>query len=244
MRPPPDLSLDAALFLDLDGTLAHIEARPDDVAFDAERAAFIANLEQALGGALAVISGRTLGDIDRILGGATRCVAAVHGLVRRHGDGGVTTTQPSPHLHRAWRALAALARVQPGLVVEDKGLSLAVHYRQAPEAQGVVDMAVSRILAGVSLVRQDGAMVCELRTPGPDKGEALQAFMREPPFSGRRPVMVGDDQTDEAAFAAAAAGGGYGVLVGPDRESAARYQLETVEAVRSWLVSALWAAAP
>lgn len=242
MRPPPGLSPDAALFLDLDGTLTRIERRPGDVTFDAKRAALLAGLERMLGGALAVISGRSLEDVDRILGGAPQSVAAVHGLIRRHG-GRTVSARPSPDLERARHALGPLLLSWPGLTLEDKGLSLALHYRGAPQAEGAVRDAVARILSAAALTRQDGAMVCELRTPGPGKGDALKAFMRDPPFAGRRPVMVGDDLTDEAAFAAAAACGGFGVLVGPGRPSAALYRLDSVEAVRAWLVAGLTAAA-
>jgi trehalose 6-phosphate phosphatase len=100
---------------------------------------------------------------------------------------------------------------------------------------------VASVTARGGLVRQDGAMVCELRAPGGGKGEALAAFLREPPFAGRRPVMVGDDLTDEHGFAAAASAGGYGILVGPPRASAARYGLDDAEAVIGWLSASLTA---
>ena len=243
MLRPPDLALDSAMFLDLDGTLADIEARPQDVAFDPERAALIAGLERVLGGAVAVISGRSLQDMDRILGGAPRAVSAVHGLARRRADGHVIQASSSPALDTAREALRGLVQRWPGLILEDKGLSLAVHYRQAPSAAGAVEDAVARILAAAPLVRQDGKMVCELRAPGPDKGAALDAFMQEAPFAGRRPVMAGDDVTDESAFAAAAAGGGFGVLVGPPRRTAATYRLDGVQEVKAWLRAGLTAVA-
>lgn len=243
MRPPPDLTLNAALFLDLDGTLAPIEARPADVVFDADRAALLARLERAMGGALAVISGRSLEDVRRILGAAPGAVGAVHGLVRRRADGMLVEPAPSADLDGARKVLGALVRAWPGLILEDKGLSVAVHYRQAPAAAPMVEQAVARILAATTLIRQDGSMVCELRTPGPDKSAALMAFMGEAPFAGRYPVMVGDDLTDESAFAAAAAAGGFGVLVGRRPDTAARYGLRDVDAVKAWLAAALTAPA-
>jgi trehalose 6-phosphate phosphatase len=98
---------------------------------------------------------------------------------------------------------------------------------------------VERLTPTEDLTALWGHMVAELRTPGPDKGDALAAFMAEPPFAGSRPVFIGDDLTDEDAFAAAAAGGGFGVLVGPDRPTAARMRLENVEAVHAWLTAAI-----
>jgi trehalose 6-phosphate phosphatase len=239
MRAPPALALDVALFLDLDGTLAPIEARPGDVVFERERTVLLRRLERALGGALAVISGRSLDDMDRILGGAPRAAGAVHGLVRRRPNGEVIEASPSADLARARREMEALVEAWPGLILEDKSISLALHFRQAPAAAPSVERAMARILSNTTLTRQDGSMVCELRTPGPDKRDALETFMREAPFAGRRPVMVGDDLTDEPAFEAAAAAGGFGVSVGGRPGSCAQYGLENVEAVRAWLAAPL-----
>ncbi len=243
MDRPPDLDRDAALFLDLDGTLAPIEARPQDVVFDPRRAALVGRLEQLMGGAIAVISGRSLADLDRILGGAPACVGAVHGLVRRSPGSGLVQAEPSPRLHEARLELQVLVRAWPGVILEDKTLSIAVHYRGAPLAEQAVKAAAAGLAARTGLVLQAGLMVCELRTPGGGKGVALRAFLRERPFTGRRPVMVGDDLTDEQAFEAAASAGGFGVLVGPLRPTAARYRLENVEAVGAWLGAALSASA-
>jgi trehalose 6-phosphate phosphatase len=229
------LSLDSALFLDLDGTLAPLAATPDAVPYDPARAAVLAKLELAMGGAMAVLSGRTLDDVRRILGPAPSAVAAVHGLVRRWPNGAIIQQEASSGLGLARERLQALAHTTPGLVLEDKGVSLAVHYRQAPEAAQIVSDTAERLAEITGLVRQDGVMVCELRSPGPDKGEALSAFMQSPPFAGRQPIMVGDDLTDEHGFAAAVAGGGYGVLVTAHRASAAEYRFETVDAVLAWL---------
>jgi trehalose 6-phosphate phosphatase len=239
MPYPPRLDPGDALFLDLDGTLAPIAATPGEVSFDPRLAGLMARLEQAMGGALAVISGRSLEDVRRILGGSPGAVGAVHGLVRHLPGKGVTMAEPSADLSEARERLQAVARAWPGVIVEDKGLGLALHYRQAPEAEQAVKAAAAAIVAAGELVRQDGAMVCELRAPGGGKGEALTAFLGEAPFAGRRPVMVGDDLTDEDGFAAAEAAGGYGVLVGPGRETAARYRLDDVEAVIAWLSAGL-----
>jgi len=239
MSFPPPHDLRDALFLDLDGTLAPIEATPDAVRFCDRRSALLARLEDAMDGALAILSGRTLEDIERILGDRPRAVAAVHGLVRRASDGSLIRLPANPGLERAREILRPLTKARAGLLLEDKDLSLAVHYRGAPGAADAVREAVERLAVEEGLARQDGDMVTELRTAGPDKGDAMRAFLAQPPFAGRRPVMVGDDLTDEHAFRAALNLGGFGILVGPPRPTAARYRLESADAVLAWLEAAL-----
>jgi trehalose 6-phosphate phosphatase len=148
----------------------------------------------------------------------------------------IGTTSPA-QLLEAKRLLLAFAETQPGLLVEDKGLSLAVHYRQIPQAESAVRAATEQIAQTSGLLVQAGSMVSEVRAPGPDKGDSLKDFMSATPFAGFMPVMLGDDQTDEHAFAAAKELGGYGILVGPPRASAARYRLASVTAVRAWLAA-------
>jgi len=232
---PPPLDVSAtALFLDLDGTLAPIEARPDHVVADAGRTALIKAAAQRMGGRLAIVSGRSLADLDRILEGAVPAAAAIHGLVRRTAAGGVLSRPPHPGLNTARVMLDRLAD-RPGILLEDKALGLAVHFRKAPEREAEVTELCRRVAATTGLVLQLGSMVAELRTPGADKGASVRAFMVEAPFAGATPVFVGDDLTDEDGFAAAAELGGYGVLVGEPRKSAARYRLADVDAVLAWL---------
>jgi len=229
----------AALFLDLDGTLAPIAARPQDVGPDPRRTGLVQRLSAALGGRLAVVSGRALCDIDRILEGGVRPVSAIHGLVRRRADGQVEQARPHPRLALAREEFERLAKEAPGrLLVEDKGLSVALHYRLAPERAGEVRAAAQRLAEATGLKRQDGAMVCELRTPGPSKGDSVRAFLGEVPFKGAAPVFVGDDVTDEDGFAAAASLGGYGVLVGPARRTQAEFRLAGVDEALAWLEDA------
>ncbi len=119
--------------------------------------------------------------------------------------------------------------------LEDKGLSLALHYRRAPDLAGTVVEAARQIARSNDQALQLGDMVAEIRTPGFDKGTAVEAFMSEAPFQGAVPIFVGDDLTDEDGFRAAQALGGLGVLTGPQRLTGARYRLADVAAVRRWL---------
>jgi trehalose 6-phosphate phosphatase len=230
---------ETALFLDLDGTLAPIAARPQDVGPDPRRTSLLERLARKLDGRLAVVSGRTLADIDRILEGCVMPVAAVHGLVRRAPDGQVSETRPHPELAAAAAAFRAFAARDPGLIVEDKGgLSVALHFRQAPAQARAARVCAHEIAQRTGLTLQEGNMVEELRTPGASKGDSVCAFMAAGPFAGARPVFVGDDATDEDGFAAAQTLGGYGVLIGPGRQSDARYRLDGVEAALAWLEAA------
>jgi trehalose 6-phosphate phosphatase len=237
---PKALALgDAALFLDLDGTLAPIAARPQDVRPDTRRTRIIERLTEAMDGRLAVISGRTMADVDRILEGRVTAVAAVHGLVRREPDGQTHEAAPHAALPAAADRFRDFAGRDSGLIVEEKGLSVALHYRLAsshgPEARRLAE----QIAAETGLTLQHGDMVEELRTPGPTKGDSVRAFLGQAPFAGHRPIFIGDDATDEHGFEAVAEAGGFGILVGPPRETAASFRLTGVEQVLGWLEAAL-----
>src|SRR3990167_4668976 len=237
--PPARLELDgASLFLDLDGTLASIVERPEDVRPDPRRTSLVERLLRDLDGRLAVVSGRSLAEIDHILEGRVVTVAAIHGLVRRDARGVLGQAAPHPGLVDAAARLKAFAERDPNLLIEDKSLSLTLHYRQAPHlAQEVRDLAAV-IAADTGLACQPGDMVVELRTPGASKGDSIRAFMTEPPFTGAMPVFLCDDLTDEHGFFAVNILGGYGVLVGPQRRTVARYMLADVEAALAWLEAA------
>lgn len=229
----------AALFLDLDGTLAPIAARPQDVRPDPRRTSLVHRLSQAMNGRLAVVSGRMLIDVDRILEGRVTAVAAVHGLVRREPDGTVHEAEPHPDLAYAAEQLREFAARDSGLLVEEKGLSVALHYRLARTQADAASACARQIAAETGLTVQSGDMVEELRTPGPTKGDSVRAFLDHPPFRGATPVFLGDDATDEHGFEAVEAAGGYGVLVGPPRETLARFRLPGVDEVLDWLEAAL-----
>ncbi|MBU1376233.1 MAG: trehalose-phosphatase [Alphaproteobacteria bacterium] len=240
-RPPATtLALsEIALFLDLDGTLTPLCASPDQVRPEPELTDLLRRAAAGLAGRVAVISGRTVASVDAIVECACTAVAGVHGLQRRTAAGVLEAVSPHPRVQSAADQMAAFARACPGLLVEHKEQSAALHYRGAPQAEPAVLEFVQRLAEAEALALQPGHMVMELRTPGPDKGAAVRAFLAEAPFRGRRPVYVGDDHTDESAFVAAVDAGGFGVLVGPERLSAAGWRLDDPSAVRSWIAAAL-----
>jgi len=238
LRPTPLRLSKISLFLDIDGTLAGFEATPEAVQPLARRTLLLQRLGRALEGRIAAVSGRDLTSIDRILERSVGAAAGVHGLERRRPDGSVLRAAPHPALTDARQQAEAFATATPGVLVEDKGLAFALHYRQAPQARAAVE-ALAALLAESGLALQPGEDVMELKTPGTDKGVSVRAFMAEPPFDMGLPVFVGDDLTDEHAFAAAKALGGFGVLVGQPRPTLARYRLDGVEDVLDWLERSL-----
>jgi trehalose 6-phosphate phosphatase len=238
LPPPPALDpARTAVFADLDGTLAAIEAAPSAVMPQSARTEILTRLSRALDGRFAVISGRELADLDRILEGAVTPIAAVHGLVRREPSGEVRRAGGASRAPEAVAAFRALARAKRGLLVEDKGAAAALHYRGAPGAGGACRELAGRLGKALGLEIQEGDHVVELRAQGPDKGDAIRAFMSEPPFAGSTPVFVGDDLTDEAGFAAVRELGGWGVIVGRRRPTRALYALGTVNDALSWLAA-------
>lgn len=235
LPPPPVRAEGMALFLDMDGVLAPLAATPDAVVPVARRTAALKAVAGKMEGRVAIVSGRTIAEIDRISDHAVVSASGVHGLERRLKDGSIRRQTADGGVARALRAFQLFAADRPGMIVEDKGVSAGLHYRQAPDQAKAAEDLARRLQAETGLTLQPGHMVMELKTPGADKGTAVTAFMQEPPFKGAIPVMLGDDLTDEYGFAAAAALGGYGVLVGPQRSTAARYRLDDVDAVLTWL---------
>jgi trehalose 6-phosphate phosphatase len=228
-----------ALFLDLDGTLLEIADHPNAVSASAELLSLLRELSIQLDGACAVITGRTVADADEILKGALGTIAGVHGAEFKTPV--ASTVQWSNDNGPVWAARAdayALAsRLQ--LLIEDQRASLALHYRHSPELAAEVHAAAEEIAAAHGLRVMKGQMVVELIAGQRTKGDALEAFMRQAPFSGRRAIAVGDDVTDEDAFASAEKLGGFGVLVGDRRDSAAAFGLDDPASVAAWLQASL-----
>ncbi len=237
LPPPPVLAEGIALFLDMDGVLAPMAPTPDAVKPVARRTAVLKALERRLDGRVAIVSGRTLAEIDRIADGALSSASGVHGLERRRRDGSIERGAADAGVTRALDAFHAFAAERPGMIVEDKGVSAGLHDRLAADQAAAAETLARKLSDETGLALQPGHMVLELKTPGASKGTAVTAFMAEPPFRGATPVMLGDDVTDEDGFRAADALGGYGVLVGPERPTAARYRLDGVDDVLGWLES-------
>jgi trehalose 6-phosphate phosphatase len=238
-RPPAiDPSRDA-LFLDLDGTLAGFEAHPDAVAPVKRRTVLLRRLGERLDGRLAIVTGRTVAEADRILADACPVVAGVHGLSIRGPDGLLAEAAPSGSFQTALAEASAFAADRPGLLVENKGMAVALHYRQAADQAEAVNALGRELAAQHDLHGQQGHMVFELRLKGADKGSAVERLMALAPFSGSRPIFVGDDLTDEDGFRAVRSLGGYSVLVGDRKGSEADHGLADVEAVLAWLEAAL-----
>ena len=236
LPPPPQFDpAETSLFLDIDGTLAEFKRRPEEVVPTPRLTALLQGLRRRLDDRMAVISGRALADMDRITAGAVVAASGVHGLEHRDAQGRLETAPPHPGLQRARAEFSTLVRDHPALLLEDKGLGLVLHYRAAPELAELANAAAARMVDETGLALQKGEMMAEVRTPGRNKGDALKTFMAGPPFEGAQPIFVGDDLTDESAFEAARDLGGYGVLVGPQRDTAASFRLDDVAAVLAWL---------
>ena len=240
-RPPLPHTADRhwAWFLDVDGTLLEIEACPDLVTADAGLLRLLQDLHSNYGGALALISGRSLDQLDRIFGDLTLTAAASHGLQQRLPDGTVLN-RASEVPFGSLRRITEFADRHPGLVVEQKPFSVGLHYRARPELETTVLEAMEKIHAELDndarLMR--GKMVVEIMPAGANKGSAIRSFMQTRPFEGRFPVFVGDDVTDEYGFAVVNELGGLSIRVGGAARSAAQWQLGNVADLRAWLKAA------
>lgn len=232
---PPTQLIRPALFLDLDGVLAELADTPDAVVPEPRRTEVLRALAQRLNGRVAIISGRTIAEIDRISDGSMAAASGIHGLERRRPDGSLLRAEPDAGVRTAVEAFEDFARTRPGVLVEDKTIAAGLHFRGAPEAAADAALLTRELADETGLTMQPGNMVIELKTPGASKGTALKAFMAEAPFAGATPIMLGDDLTDEHGFRAAAELGGFGVLVGPPRETAATFGLPDVSSVLAWL---------
>lgn len=232
---PPSDPVGTALFLDFDGTLVELAEAPDSIRVPPTLSPLLQRLSRALAGRLAIISGRAIADLERHLDCAGMAVSGSHGLELRLRDGSNVPLAVPRGLDHARDEAAGFADAIPGLLVEAKPFSIALHYRKAPDRAAEAEAFMARLAKSTGLSLQHGKMVVELRPPGADKGDAVRALMGEPEFAGARPLFVGDDQTDEDAFHAAAALGGGGVLVGAERQTAARWRLDGVPEVAAWL---------
>ncbi|CBG88701.1 trehalose-phosphatase [Citrobacter rodentium] len=228
----PELTARYAYFFDLDGTLAEIKPHPDQVVVPANILQILHRLAECNNGALALISGRSMVELDALAKPFRFPLAGVHGAERRDINGQLHIVHLPQAIEREisvqlHNALAAL----PGTELETKGMAFALHYRQAPEYETVLQTLALRITqTWPQLSLQQGKCVVEIKPKGTNKGEAITAFMQEAPFAGRTPIFVGDDLTDEAGFMAVNKAGGISVKVG-EGETQAKWRLAGVQEV-------------
>jgi trehalose 6-phosphate phosphatase len=218
LRPEPTVgSSDWALFLDFDGTLVDIAERPQDVRVDPALPATLARLRDRLGGALAVVSGRPVAFLDERLAPLRFDAAGLHGIEHRIAERySPCRPEDHPQLREQVARLQRVVASHPGMLIEDKGCSVAVHWRLAPDKADVA-LALARDAAshlGAAYRIQYGKAVAEILPAASGKGRVIEAFLTQVPYRGRRPVFIGDDLTDELGFEVVNAVGGLSVRIG------------------------------
>lgn len=225
-----------AFFFDVDGTLAAIKPRPDEVSIPENVRNTLQSLTDLCHGALALVSGRPVEQLDQLAAPLHVPLAGVHGAERRDAQGQLHRTNlPDDVSTPLAVSLSRSIGSWPGTELETKGMAFALHYRRAPEyQQQIMQLAESMVQRFPMLALQPGKCVVELKPKGIDKGAAINAFMQEAPFAGRIPVFIGDDLTDEAGFLVVNAMNGLSVKVG-EGSSHARYRLQGVAEVYAWL---------
>ena len=236
IQTPPLPSLAWCLFLDVDGTLIEFTDTPLETQADSKIKALLAEVAERLGGALALVSGRSIEYLDALFEPLRLPVAGLHGVQRRgatgvvHGPGDTDAQLDLPR-----RAIKALVAANPGTSLEDKGRTIAIHYRLSPRSEHILRDSLAIIAAplGTRYHIQDGNMVLEIKPSGYTKATAIAAFLAEPPFSGRMPVFVGDDLTDQDGFRVVEEKGGISIAVG--NRVRGQYNVENAAAVRQWL---------
>lgn len=226
-----------AIFLDVDGTLIDIAPTPDSVVVPEDLVATLARLSRALGGAVAIVTGRPAAEVDRFLTPLRPLVAGVHGAEMRVALDGEIEEMADALDPSVIAAVSKLADIHPGVIVEPKGASIAVHYRLAGAVGPAIETELRRILAATPDHAElcPGRKVVEIVPRHISKGGALKAFMNLPAFRGRRPIMIGDDVSDQSAFAAAQELGGQGLRVAGEYFRREDADFESPSRVRAWL---------
>ncbi|MEX2524608.1 MAG: trehalose-phosphatase [Gammaproteobacteria bacterium] len=233
----PPFAPNRAFFLDVDGTLLALADNPDEVVVPLDLIDLLSRLYRLNDEAVALISGRTIRDLDRLFTPLRMPAAGQHGLERRdHGGRLHYHHELDTRLDGIRERLQQFVHANPGVLLEDKGFSLAVHYRQAPEKEIGVDAFIRQLMPGIEQEFHvlKGKMVFEIKPGGRNKGMAIEEFMVEAPFRNRTPVFIGDDVTDEDGFAVVNNLGGYSIKVG-DGDSAAGWHLENPSCVMDYL---------
>ena len=236
-RPPPVTGLvNLAIFLDFDGTLVEIAPSPNEIEVDPLTLITLETLFRKFDGALAIITGRKLEDIDTCLFPLILPAAGIHGVERRSSNGSIHTPAHDAKLSQIKKIISEYSKKNFGVFLEDKGQSLAVHYRMAPDKEKPIKLLLSKLTRNRDdLQILSGKMVYEVKPVSINKGTAIEAFMTEIPFKNRTPLFVGDDQTDEDAFKYVNKIGGLSVRVGTEGTSLAKFRLQNVVVARKWL---------
>jgi trehalose 6-phosphate phosphatase len=238
MQRLPSITRETALFLDFDGTLAELAPRPDAVRVAQGLIDCLAALHEQLDGALAIVSGRRLADLDDFLRPLVLPAAGEHGAQQRSADGRVSSAH-IPDLSQVLATAQSLVDLHPGLLLEPKSSSIALHYRHCPNLEPLCRDALTGAIGGTdALELLEGKCVLEVKARGVDKGAAIRAFMAQSPFTGRTPLFAGDDVTDEAGFVVVQAMRGVGIKVGQG-DSIARHRCDSPLALRSWLQASI-----
>lgn len=239
LSEPPVPIGNYAFFFDLDGTLAEIRPRPDQVKIPLPVRQALARLSQQHNEALALVSGRPLAELDALAMPYRFPLAGIHGAERRDIHGQIHRVSLDEGVaERLQHRLAHAIEEMPGCLLESKGAAFALHYRQSPQyQQAILALAQETVAHLPGLALQPGKCVVEIKPAGISKGEAINAFMLEPPFAGRTPVFVGDDLTDEAGFDAVNTLGGLSVKVGQGN-TRAQWRLADVSGTHQWLIKA------
>ncbi|MTH96214.1 trehalose-phosphatase [Roseibium sp. RKSG952] len=236
MTDLPHLSPDMALFLDFDGTLVEIAPSPEMVAVRPETIVYLQRQLEELEGALAVVSGRPIMEIDHFLAPLQLAAAGLHGLEHRYRAGGeLRRDPPGAEILQLKQEISASGLLGNGVFLEDKGVAVAVHFRAAPDKAGeITDFLETQIRSLPDLHLLQGKMVVEAKPDTQDKGKAVAGFLDLDAFRDRLPVFLGDDVTDEDGMAAVQAAGGFGIKVG-EGDTCAQFRLADVAAVHRWL---------
>lgn len=239
--PPPPPRPDWAWFFDIDGTLVEIASTPWGIVVDDDMPKLMRRLNAYAGGAVALVTGRAIDAVDDLLPLPAMPIAGQHGLEVRTATGKrLIHAREADNLAHVRELLEAAVQRHPALILEHKGLSLALHYRDAPRLAGY-SHRLMRLLLRTYLPDfdiQKGKRVVELKPAGKDKGIAIRELMMDAPFAGRVPVFVGDDVTDEIAFRTANEMGGHSIKIGSGSTDA-RWRLGDVVSLRRWLMTAL-----
>jgi trehalose 6-phosphate phosphatase len=232
--PPP--CLEWCLFLDVDGTLVELTETPFETRVDAELKILLREVAERLGGAVALVSGRSIEYLDALFAPLVLPAAGLHGVERRKASGVMHGASfVDSQLDPARTAFKTLVETYPGTLLEDKGRTVAMHFRMAPQFEPSVRETVVAVALqiGSNYHVQEGNMMLEIKPRGFTKAAAIKAFMQEPPFSGRRPVFAGDDLTDQDGFKTVEDQGGISIAVG-DRVHG-QYRIANPAGVRHWL---------